>query len=63
MSATATSSSDLPPPRSSSTLRAKADELLAKADIFDCTEAFYNRTRRHSHLCEVSPEAFERASA
>jgi cyclopropane-fatty-acyl-phospholipid synthase len=34
MSATATSSSDLSPPRSSSTLRAKADALLAKADIF-----------------------------
>lgn len=36
---------------------------LAKADIFDCTEAFYNRTRRHSHLFDFSPEAFERASA
>jgi len=36
---------------------------LAKADIFDYIEAFYNRTRRHSHLGDVSPEAFERASA
>jgi putative transposase len=35
----------------------------AKADIFDYIEAFYNRTRRHSHLGDVSPEAFERASA
>lgn len=32
---------------------------LARADIFDY---FYNRTRRHSHLGHVSPEAFERAS-
>lgn len=36
---------------------------LAKADIFDYIEAFYNRTCRHSHLGDVSPEAFERASA
>lgn len=35
---------------------------LAKADIFDYTEMFYNRTRRHSHLGGVSPEAFEAAS-
>lgn len=35
---------------------------LARADVFDCIEAFYNRTRRHSHLGGVSPEAFERAS-
>ena len=35
---------------------------LAKADVFDYIEAFYNRTRRHSHLGGVSPEAFERAS-
>ena len=35
---------------------------LARADIFDYIEAFYNRTRRHSHLGGVSPEAFERAS-
>jgi len=35
---------------------------IARADIFDCIEAFYNRTRRHSHLGGVSPEAFERAS-
>ena len=36
---------------------------LARADVFDYIEAFYNRTRRHSHLGGVSPEAFERASA
>ena len=35
---------------------------LAKADVFDYIEAFYNRPRRHSHLGGVSPEAFERAS-
>jgi putative transposase len=36
---------------------------LARADIFDYIEVFYNRTRRHIHLGGVSPEAFERASA
>ncbi len=36
---------------------------LARADIFDYIEVFYNRIRRHSHLDGVSPEAFERASA
>jgi putative transposase len=35
---------------------------LAKADIFDYIEVFYNRTRRHSHLGGVSPETFEAAS-
>ncbi len=35
---------------------------LAKADVFDYIEVFYNRTRRHTHLGGVSPEAFERAS-
>ena len=35
---------------------------LAKADVFDYIEMFYNRTRRHSHLGGVSPEAFVRAS-
>ena len=34
----------------------------ARADIFDYIEGFYNRTRRHSHLGGVSPEAFELAS-
>ncbi len=36
---------------------------LAKSDVFDYIEAFYNRTRCHSHLGGISPEAFERASA
>lgn len=35
---------------------------LARADVFDYIEVFYNRTRRHSHLGGISPEAFERAS-
>ena len=35
---------------------------LARADVFYYIEAFYNRTRRNSHLGGVSPEAFERAS-
>ena len=29
---------------------------LARADIFDYIEVFYNQTRRHSHLGGVSPE-------
>ncbi len=36
---------------------------LPRADIFDYIEVFYNRTRRHSHLGGVSPEAFESAAA
>lgn len=35
---------------------------LARADVFDYIEVFYNRSRRHSHLGGVSPEAFEKAS-
>ncbi|WP_207303160.1 IS3 family transposase [Pseudomonas gessardii] len=35
---------------------------MARADVFDYIEAFYNRARRHSHLGGVSPEAFESAS-
>lgn len=35
---------------------------LARADVFDYIESFYNRTRRHSHLSGVSSDAFERAS-
>lgn len=34
----------------------------ARADIFDFIEMFYNRSRRHSHIGDVSPEAFEQAS-
>lgn len=36
---------------------------LARADIFDNIEVFYNRARRHSHLCGVSPEDFEQVSS
>ncbi|HHQ2454439.1 TPA: IS3 family transposase [Klebsiella pneumoniae] len=36
---------------------------LARADIFDYIEVFYNRAPRHSHLGGVSPEAFEQASS
>jgi putative transposase len=36
---------------------------LARADVFDYIEVFYNRNRRHSHLGGVSPDAFEQASA
>ena len=35
---------------------------LARADIFEYIEMFYNRSRRHSHLGGISLEAFERAS-
>lgn len=33
---------------------------LARTDVFDYIKIFYNRTRCHSHLGGVSPEAFER---
>lgn len=36
---------------------------MARADIFDYIEVFYNRSRRHSHLGGISPEAFESAAA
>lgn len=36
---------------------------MARADVFDYIEVFYNRSRRHSHLGGISPEAFERARA
>lgn len=32
----------------------------AKSDIFDYIEVFYNRTRRHSFLNQLSPMAFEK---
>jgi putative transposase len=35
---------------------------MARADIFDYIEVFYNRQRRHDHLGGVSPAAFEAAS-
>lgn len=34
---------------------------LDHADIFDYVEAFYNRTRQHSHLNSISPEGLEQA--
>ena len=34
----------------------------ARADVFDYVEMFYNPRRRHSHLGDVSPEVYERAS-
>jgi putative transposase len=34
----------------------------ARADVFDYIEVFYSRNRRHSHLGDVSPEAFEQGS-
>lgn len=33
---------------------------LARADIFDYIEAFYNWARRHRHLGGVTPEIFDR---
>ncbi len=36
---------------------------VARAEVFDYIEVFYNRTRRHSHLGGLSPEAFELAAA
>jgi putative transposase len=35
---------------------------MARAEIDEYIETFYNRTRRHSHLSGVSPEAFEAMS-
>jgi putative transposase len=35
---------------------------IAIADISNYIEAFYNPTRRHSHLGGVSPEEFESAA-
>lgn len=39
--------------------RIYATRAEAKFDIFDYIEGFYNRTRRHSHLGQLSPLAFE----
>ncbi|WP_409449279.1 IS3 family transposase [Acinetobacter baumannii] len=35
---------------------------IARADVFDYIEMFYNRIRHHSHLDGVSLEAFEASS-
>jgi putative transposase len=32
---------------------------IAKTEISDDIDMFYSRTRRHSHLSGISPEAFE----
>jgi putative transposase len=32
---------------------------VAKSDIFEYIEEFYNRVRRHKHLAQLSPFAFE----
>ena len=39
--------------------RIYASRQKAKSDVFDYIEGFYNRVRRHSHLDQVSPLAFE----
>ena len=33
----------------------------AKQSLFEYIEVFYNRARRHKHLGQISPEAFESA--
>jgi putative transposase len=43
--------------------RQYATRQAARADIFDYIERFYNPTRRHSTLGNLSPVAFERAVA
>lgn len=35
---------------------------IANAESYDSIEMLYNRTRRHSHLSGVSPDAFEAVS-
>lgn len=35
----------------------------ARAEIFDYIEVFYNRARRHQHIGNISPEAYERQMA
>lgn len=39
--------------------RIYASRQEAKSDVFDYIEGFYNRVRRHSHLDQMSPLAFE----
>lgn len=34
----------------------------ARSDVFDYMEVFYNRSRRHSHLGQLSPYEFEKAA-
>ena len=40
-----------------------ATRQAARTDIFDYIERFYNPTRRHSTLGNVSPVAYEQAAA
>ena len=39
--------------------RIYASRQEAKSDVFDYIEGFYNRVRRHGHLDQLSPLAFE----
>ena len=39
--------------------RIYASRQDAKSDVFDYIEVFYNRVRRHSHVGQLSPLAFE----
>ena len=39
--------------------RIYASRQEAKSDVFDYIKGFYNRVRRHSHLNQMSPLAFE----
>ena len=39
--------------------RIYATRQEAKSDVFEYIEGFYNRGRRHSHLDQLSPWAFE----
>ena len=39
--------------------RIYATRKEAKSVVFDYIEGFYNRVRRHSHLDQLSPLAFE----
>ncbi|MCK5922012.1 MAG: IS3 family transposase [Methylococcales bacterium] len=36
--------------------------MQAKASIFEYIEVFYNRQRRHSHIGQTPPLAFDAAS-
>jgi transposase InsO family protein len=36
---------------------------IAKEELFDCIEVFYNQRRRHSTLGQISPATFERRAA
>jgi putative transposase len=43
--------------------RIYASHEQGKSDVFDYIEVFYNRTRRHSHIGDVSPARFEAATS